>query len=165
MNVLIIEMNWSNVTTTILLHCFVVSILLNWSLVSSCDQLPGANIMTIPYSFSDVQDLSLASAKKTEYLATSRSSFTLHAIDRLLSFYWWRSILKILGFPILNANPGFRAVERDSTTWPLSCYNLYTASKPIYGFIWSAMFASKVLKTCQKKLFSSIFYIATIWVG
>ena len=48
----------------------------------------------IPYSFRDVQGLLLASAWNTEYKAPS--SFASHVIDKLLSFCWCKSILKIL---------------------------------------------------------------------
>ena len=63
----------------------------------------------IPYSFRDVQGLLLASAQNTEYKAPS--SFTSLAIDRLLSFCWWKSIQKILGLPTQGSNPGSLAQQ------------------------------------------------------
>ena len=57
----------------------------------------------VPYLFRDVQGLLLASAQNTEYKAPS--SFKSHAIDRLLSFCWWKSLLKVLGLPTRGSNP------------------------------------------------------------
>ena len=45
----------------------------------------------------------LVSAQNTEYKAPS--SFMPYAIDRLLSFCWWKTALKILGLPTLGLNP------------------------------------------------------------
>ena len=84
--------------------CIVVSMLLIWSLVSLHDQMPEARLKKIrlgvwhvPYLCRDVQGLLLAAAWNTEYKAPF--SFTPHAINRLLSFCWWKPILNILGLP------------------------------------------------------------------
>ena len=54
----------------------------------------------IPYSFRDVQGLLLASAQITEHNAPS--SFTSHAIDRLLSFLLMKDNFENLGLEVLT---------------------------------------------------------------
>ena len=45
----------------------------------------------------------------------------LHAIDWLLSFCWWKPILKIFALPTQGLNPGLKSSGLCSTTRPLSC--------------------------------------------
>ena len=67
------------------------------------DEMIRLGVLHIPYSFRDVQSLSLASEENTEYKAPS--SFMSHAIDRLLSLCWWKTTLKIFGLPIVGLKP------------------------------------------------------------
>ena len=124
-------MDWSNLITTIVLYCCIVLMLLNWSLVSLYDHLPEANIIAIWQGwesgtypihsgmsriFSLPQHKTVSTIMKLWYNALF--SFMSHAIDRLLSFCWWKPILTILGLPTLGLYPG--PLGQHSTNRPLS---------------------------------------------
>ena len=56
--------------------------------------------------------------------------FTSHAIDRMLGFWWWKSIVKILGLPIRGSNSepsmqqaGILPLDHPAVTWCCKFWN------------------------------------------
>ena len=59
-----------------------------------------------------------------EHWVETTFSFMWHAMDRLLSFCWWKQSLKILGFPLRVWTQAFRAAEKVCELLLLLKYNV-----------------------------------------
>ena len=92
----------------------------------------------IPYSFKDFLGCLLVSAQNTEHEAPSY--FISHAIDRLLSYYWQKPILKILGLPMRGSNPG--PTEHQAGILPLN-----HSEKKVQAKVWDYFSNKKSLET------------------